>query len=51
MNRAVTSCPKGHPYDERNTLLNSFGWRYCRECNRTQAREGYHRRKAAQVAA
>lgn len=30
--RAKTHCPKGHPYDEANTRLNSRGHRTCRAC-------------------
>lgn len=38
----VTACPRGHPYDERNTLYSSqTGHRICRQCNRNR----YHRRK------
>lgn len=38
----VTACPRGHPYDERNTLIVSDdGHRRCRQCNRNR----YHRRK------
>ncbi len=36
LNRAraalITHCPKGHPYDEANTMLND-GKRVCRKCN------------------
>jgi hypothetical protein len=39
-------CPNGHLYDEANTYINSKGHRCCRECQRTQARRKYHRRKA-----
>lgn len=30
---AVTECPRGHPYDEKNTYINA-GKRICRACNR-----------------
>jgi hypothetical protein len=37
--RAVTThCAHGHEYTPENTLLNGYGWRYCRECNREAAR-------------
>lgn len=32
-----THCPKGHPYDEENTLV-SNGRRYCRTCQRAHAK-------------
>lgn len=32
---AVTHCPRGHAYDEKNTIINSNGGRKCRACNRT----------------
>lgn len=35
----ITACPKGHPYDQENTLLSQAGARRCRECLRTDARE------------
>lgn len=28
------ACPKGHPYDEHNTMRTKQGDRACRECNR-----------------
>lgn len=31
-------CPAGHPYDERNTYVNSKGWRSCRACQRASKR-------------
>jgi len=37
----VTSCPKGHVYDEANTVLYR-GKRQCRTCARDRARERYH---------
>lgn len=35
---ATTHCVHGHEYTPENTLLNGYGWRYCRECNREAAR-------------
>ena len=32
--RARTHCPKGHPYDEENTLIGKDGKRRCRACRR-----------------
>jgi hypothetical protein len=29
---AKTHCPRNHPYDEANTIVNSKGWRKCRTC-------------------
>jgi hypothetical protein len=31
-NKAKTHCPKGHPYDEENTILSKDGRRCCRTC-------------------
>ena len=31
-NAAKTHCPKGHPYDEANTIRDRRGWRNCRSC-------------------
>jgi hypothetical protein len=39
---AITECPQGHPYDEKNTLYSGDdGYRVCRQCNRN----GYHIKK------
>lgn len=38
-----THCTNGHAYDEENTYRRKNGWRTCKECNRTLARE-YQRR-------
>ena len=32
---AATHCPYGHPYDEVNTRYDKYGYRHCKECNRT----------------
>ena len=32
INARKTHCPKGHPYDERNTIRNKSGSRSCRAC-------------------
>lgn len=32
--REKTHCPKGHPYDEANTLVGRNGGRHCRICRR-----------------
>ncbi|WP_288756275.1 MULTISPECIES: HNH endonuclease signature motif containing protein [Micrococcales] len=42
--RARTSCPKGHPYDESNTYWNAGG-RSCRICKRESARASYLRNR------
>ena len=48
--RSKTHCPKGHLYDEANTVIDSKGYRKCRACgvefNRIQ-----HAKKAAKVRA
>jgi hypothetical protein len=33
------NCPRGHPYDQVNTMFNSRGHRKCRECSRLRYRE------------
>jgi hypothetical protein len=38
-NVAKTHCPKGHPYDDANTVVTTKGYRKCRECNKIQCRE------------
>lgn len=35
-NATKTECPKGHPYDETNTLIDTAGSRRCRACRRQQ---------------
>lgn len=37
-NNRVTSCPRGHAYDEVNTYVGPTGKRGCRACNREAAR-------------
>lgn len=39
--RAKTHCPKGHPYDQVNTIVRPREWRDCRECR--NARQRYAR--------
>lgn len=36
--RAVTHCPKGHPYNEQNTYYAARGSRNCRVCGRERRR-------------
>ena len=31
--RSKTHCPRGHPYDERNTRITPKGYRKCRQCH------------------
>jgi hypothetical protein len=45
--RAITHCPKGHPYDEENTYVDKRGKRNCRECVRQAGRARRARLKAA----
>lgn len=35
--RTITSCPQGHPYDDRNTRIYQ-GRRWCRECDRIRSK-------------
>lgn len=41
---AVTTCPQGHPYDDRNTGYKVDGARRCRACARAYARSRYVKR-------
>ena len=34
-NARKTRCPKGHPYDERNTYITREGYRHCHACLRS----------------
>lgn len=34
----ITSCPKGHPYDDANTYVDPDGARRCRRCHRERMR-------------
>lgn len=34
----LTHCPKGHPYDEANTRINTRGARYCGVCQREKSK-------------
>lgn len=46
-NAAKTHCPKGHPYDEKNTYMHPRGLRCCRQCANARMREKTRRRKLA----
>lgn len=45
IHRAKTACPRGHPYDDANTIRYR-GARGCRECRRDKDRRRYWRQKA-----
>ena len=47
LNTQKTQCPKGHPYDETNTLV-FRGKRHCRECMRAYAR-GYKAKRKLEM--
>lgn len=36
--KSKTHCPKGHPYDDDNTYINSFGRRSCKVCRKERSR-------------
>ena len=36
-----TRCPRGHLYDEANTIVRKSGARQCRECRNSRRRVGY----------
>ena len=46
VNAARTHCPRGHAYDEANTLYDR-GKRTCRECNRVRSLAKYYARQRA----
>src|SRR5207247_883193 len=43
----ITHCPKGHPYDEANTMIHQ-GKRVCRKCNAERVAEIYTSETPAQ---
>jgi hypothetical protein len=43
-NQNKTMCPKGHPYDEKNTHIDVKGRRECRICRREASRHAYWRK-------
>ena len=43
--REKSHCPRGHAYSEANTYFDRHGYRKCRECHRTEAREAYRRER------
>jgi len=44
-NAAKTHCPRGHPYDEANTIYRD-GRRFCLECRRKYNREWLRAKRA-----
>lgn len=44
-NRDKTHCDRGHPFDEKNTIIRPTG-RSCRTCRLLKERERYHARKS-----
>ncbi len=45
--RALTHCLRGHPFDAVNTARDSRGHRLCKECKRTSTRLGKARKRQA----
>jgi hypothetical protein len=45
-NSVKTRCDNGHPFDDKNTYIDSRGWRGCRTC-RDEAKRRYLARRAA----
>ncbi len=43
--KELTHCPRGHPYDEDNTFINSRGTKICKICNRYFARMRERRKR------
>ena len=43
-NRAITQCPSGHPYTDKNTYSGGRG-RTCLTCKRANARDSYQRNR------
>lgn len=37
----VTHCPKGHEYNEENTVFRPEGWRACRKCRTESSKRAY----------
>jgi hypothetical protein len=50
LNARKTRCPKGHPYDDENTLV-SNGRRYCRTCQRAHSTAHHAKTRAAKAVA
>lgn len=46
----ITHCPRGHPYDEENTLFDRKGGRSCRECKLIYRRQHYVDNKEQYIA-
>jgi HNH endonuclease len=44
LNAQKTHCPKGHPYDETNTIFHA-GSRMCRVCDNERKRRSYYQKK------
>lgn len=44
--RAKTHCPRGHPYDEVNTVLNTYGRRVCRICRKAASNRNNKKRRS-----
>jgi hypothetical protein len=42
-----SECPKGHPYDEENTIITKQGRRRCRKCHNEETRARYREKKAS----
>lgn len=43
--RAKTHCPRGHEYDDKNTVIRPNGSRGCKQCRRDKAREREAKRR------
>lgn len=43
----ATHCPRGHAFDDENTLRTSRGHRYCRTCNREACKARHRRARGA----
>jgi hypothetical protein len=46
LNSRKTECPRGHPYDDKNTIIDRHGHRACRLCFNAKVLRRYYRRKA-----
>lgn len=47
---AVTHCPRGHAYDDQNTIIWRDGKRRCRICQREHSRKSYEKWRKAHLA-
>lgn len=47
--RETTHCPSGHPYDDKNTCLDKYGYRMCKTCRYNSHKKWLSRKKTNQL--